>query len=363
VSTRPHSEDSRPDPASSNPAISVIVSTRNRAHYLPEVLQSLAAQECAIQYEVIVIDNGSTDATPALLDEWCRRDSRFRTAREPRPGLSRGKNAGIRMARASLLLYTDDDMRVHPRWVESYRALFVRHEGEVMVAGGPVVPMPHDLGTWPDWLAQAALVDAGLLDHHEERALKKFEYAWGGNMAVPKLLFEQLGCWNESAGLQADQRVTRMESEFFEDTELQDRVRRTGGSSWFCPGAVVYHRVDRQSVTPRRIAATAFARGRNDFCQHALRVWHQMDMVPKRNALQAALALAESLGQWGLWLILFRFSRRKGFFERARRAAYASGHSLESLRAGRSRMRIFRGAARVTFPARSLLLRLTPDVA
>jgi hypothetical protein len=88
-----------------------------------------------------------------------------------------------------------------------------------------------------------------------------------------------------------------------------------------------------------------------------------MDLVPKRNALQSALALAESLGRWGLWLILFRFSKRNDFFERVRRAAFASGNSLERLRAGRSRMRIFRGAARIAFPARSLLLRLTPDVA
>jgi glycosyltransferase involved in cell wall biosynthesis len=348
---------------SAEPAISVIVSTRNRAHYLPEVLRTLAAQECAVQFEVIVIDNGSTDGTQALLAEWCRHDSRFRTACEQQPGLSRGKNAGIAMARAPLLLFTDDDMRVSPDWVESYRNLFARHGSEVTLAGGPVNPIPHDLGAWPDWLAQGALVDAGLLDYHDERTLNRFEYVWGGNMAVPKLVFEQLGFWSESAGLQADQRVTRKESEFFEDTEFQDRIRKTGGSSWFCPGAVVYHRVDRQSVTPRRIASTAFARGRNDFWQHAMRVWHEIDLVPKRNALQAALALTESLGRWGLWLILFRFSGRSVFFERARIAAFASGSSLEGLRPGRSRMRIFRSAARVAFPARSLLLRLTPDVA
>jgi len=347
----------RPDPA-----ISVIISTRNRAHYLPEVLRTLAAQECDAPFEVIVIDNGSTDSTPALLEEWCRRDSRFRTACEPRPGLSRGKNAGIRMARAPLLVFTDDDMRVDPRWVDSYRSLFAGHEGALLLAGGPVVPIPHDLGAWPDWLDEAALADAGLLHHRDERALVKFEYVWGGNMAVPKFLFDQLGLWNETAGLQADQRVTREDSQFYEDTELQDRVRKAGGSTWFCPEAVVYHRVDRRSVTPRRISSTAFIRGRNDFWQQGLRVWHHVELVPKRNALGALLALAESLVRWGFWLIIFRFSRRKDFFERACRAAFISGHSLDSLRAGRKSMRLFLGAARVAFLARSLLLRLTPDV-
>lgn len=346
----------------SDPAISVIVSTRNRAHFLPEALRTLASQQCDAPFEVVVIDNGSTDGTPALLAEWCHRDSRFRTACEPRPGLSRGKNAGIRMARAPLLIFTDDDMRVHPRWVESFRRLFAAHEGDLMLAGGPVMPIPDDLGAWPDWLDEAALADVGLLQHGDERALVKSEYVWGGNMAVPKALFGQLGLWDEAAGLQADHRVTREDSQFYEDTELQDRARAAGGSTWFCPDAVVHHRVDRRSVTPRRISATAFSRGRNEFWQQELRVWPQAELVPKRNALRVPLVLAESLARWAFWVILFRCSRRREFFERARRAAFMSGRSLDSLRAGRKSLRLFLGAARVAFPARTLLLRLTPDV-
>src|SRR5687768_9827293 len=109
------------------PAVSVIISTRDRAYYLPEVLRTLIAQECEVPFEIVVIDNGSTDGTAELLQEWCTRDPRIRTAREPRPGLSRGKNAGIRTARAPLLLFTDDDVQVHPRWVAAYYELFSRN--------------------------------------------------------------------------------------------------------------------------------------------------------------------------------------------------------------------------------------------
>jgi glycosyltransferase involved in cell wall biosynthesis len=346
-----------------DPAVTVIVSTRNRAHYLPEVLRTLSAQDCEVPFEVIVVDNGSTDATPSVLGEWCARDPRFRMVSEPRPGLSRGKNAGIRASRAPLLLFTDDDMRVVPGWVASYDALFSRHEGNaLLLAGGPIVPIPYDLGQWPDWLDEPGLADAGLLDHREQRALRKFEYAWGGNMAVPRRLFDRFGLWDEAAGLQGDGRVTREDSEFFEDTELQDRVRKAGGSTWFCPQAVVYHRVDRASVTPRRILATAFARGRNDFWRQGLRDLDRVELVPKRNALKGIVALAESLLRWGFWLLLFRFWRRKTLFARARQAAIESGRSLDSLRAGRKSMRLFLGAATIVFPARSLLLRLTPDL-
>jgi len=326
------------------------------------VLQTLAVQQCDAPFEVIVIDNGSTDGTSVLLDEWCCRDPRFRTASEPLPGLSRGKNAGIRLARASLLIFADDDMRIHPHWVESYRRFFSGRDGEMVVAGGVVVPIPHDLGTWPDWLDEVALADVGLLHHRDERALVKFEYVWGGNMAVPKVVFDQLGLWDETAGLQADDRVTRQESRFYEDTELQDRVRGAGGSTWFCPEAIVHHRVNRQSITPRRLLSAAFSRGRNEFWQQRLRVWDRVELVPKRNALESVLALGVSLVRWGFWLIPFRFSKQRRFFERAWRAAFISGRSLDSLRAGRTSMRWFLSAARVAFPARSLLVRLTPDV-
>ena len=208
-------------------AISVIMSTRNRARYLPDALITLAAQQCDAPFEVILIDNASTDDTPALLKEWCRGDSRFRTAREPRLGLSRGKNAGIRMACAPLLLFTDDDMRVEPHWVEAYHNFFVRRKDDLIVSGGPIVPIPHDLGRWPDWLEEHALADAGLLHHREERVLRQFEYVFGGNMAVPRRLFDQLGLWDETAGLQGDEAMILDDSEDFEDTEFQDRDRKS----------------------------------------------------------------------------------------------------------------------------------------
>jgi len=337
------------------------MSTRNRAHYLPDALRTLAAQDCQAPFEVIVIDNASTDNTPAVLAEWCRTDSRFRTGREPCPGLSRGKNAGIRVACGPLLLFTDDDMRVEPHWIRAYHDLFTRRNDALIVSGGPIVPIPHDLGRWPDWLEEPALADAGLLHHREERVLRKFEYVFGGNMAVPMRLFDQFGLWDETAGLQGDKRVTLEDSEFFEDTEFQDRIRKAGGSVWFCPVAVAHHRVDRRTITPRRIASTAFSRGRNDIWIQELPIWHEVGLVPRRNALGCLLALAGSLFRWGLWVIMFRLSERKSFVERARRDAFASGRWLDSLRAGRSSMWLFLGAGRIAFLARRLLLRLTPD--
>jgi glycosyltransferase involved in cell wall biosynthesis len=344
------------------PAVSVILSTRNRAGYLPEVLGSLAAQTGDVPFEVVVVDNGSSDATPALLEDWCRRDPRFRATTEPRPGLSRGKNAGIRAATAPLLLFCDDDMRVAPSWIQAYHDFFARHRDGRLLAGGPVVPIPDDLGRWPDWFDEAALADAGLLHHHEERALRRFEYVWGGNMAVPRLLFDGLGGWEEAAGLQGEARVTNQDSAFFEDTEFQDRARAAGAEVWFCPAAPVRHRVARGGITPRRIAAMAFTRGRNDLWARELPRWGEVRLVPKTSALGCLLELTGSLASWSLWAGVFRLSGWKAPFERARRAAFAAGRALDSLRAGRGSMALFRAAARFAFPVRGLLLRVLPDV-
>ena len=343
-------------------AISVIVSSCNRAGYLSHTLGMLSSQQCEASFEVIVIDNASTDDTPAVLEEWCRRDSRFRAGHEPRPGHSRGKNAGIRMARGTLLLFTDDDMRIAPGWVQSYHDFFARRTDPRVLAGGPIVPVPHDLGEWPGWLDPEALADAGLLNHRDERRLGRFEYVWGGNMAIPRTLFDELGFWNEGAGLQDERKVTGQDSQFFEDTEFQDRLRASGGATWFCPGATVHHRVNRGAVTPRRIAATAFARGRNAVWASELPVWNDVALFPRRNMAVCMLALSAHLFRWGGALILFRLSGRRGFFEGARRAAFASGQWLDSMRAGRRSVRLFRGAGRIAFLARSVFQRLTPDI-
>jgi glycosyltransferase involved in cell wall biosynthesis len=94
-----------------DPQISIVISTHNRAAYLDGCLGSIANQNYPGRFEVVVIDNASQDNTGEVLAGWCGRDLRFRTAREPRLGQSMGKNLGVKMALAPLILFTDDDGR------------------------------------------------------------------------------------------------------------------------------------------------------------------------------------------------------------------------------------------------------------
>jgi GT2 family glycosyltransferase len=339
---------------SSDIGISVIISTRNRASYLADCLRSLAAQQGEVPHEVIVVDNGSEDATPELLTRWSREHPKFRWTREERAGLSRGKNAGIRMARAPLLLFTDDDVVVTPGWIRSYAEFFSRHPLDTVVAGGPITPVPEDLGAWPSWLDNSALIDVGKLDHGVERELQPPDYVFGANMAVPATVFSRLGLWNEDLGYTPEDRST------FEDTELQDRVWAAGRSVWFCPDAQIRHRVSRARASPGPILQSAFGRGRNDFWKDVRASRGDLSAAPRIGLVRGLAALVRNLLAEGLTVAWFRVRHGAVSLERARRAAWRGGRSFEMLRPGRDRTRRYGRIGRVTFLARSVLTRLAP---
>jgi GT2 family glycosyltransferase len=314
--------------------VSVIVCTRNRAQYLHTCFESLALQNCDTLFEVVVVDNGSTDNTAAVIQEWCRKDARFRTTREPRVGLSAAKNTGVRLARGRLLLFTDDDVVVDQHWIRTYVDFFGRRGEQSIIAGGPIVPIPHDLGAWPDWFDACALPDLGLLDYGVERPLGRQEYVWGANMAVPASNFSELGSWDESVGRRGETRGT------FEDTEYQDRVRAAGGTTWFCPFAKVHHRWPRPDLTPSRVLRTAFTRGRNAFWKDVLIQKEAGVFAPRRDYVRCLVLLVRSLGAFTFWSLVFRSSWKQDHFVRTHGAAWSAGATMDLLRAGRESGRL-----------------------
>lgn len=102
------------------PRVSVIVCTRNRAGRLGACLERIrtSGREAAVRWELVVVDNGSTDGTRELLDGWCHAaDHPVAVTSEPQPGLSAARNAGVRVARGEVLAFVDDDCLVEPGWL------------------------------------------------------------------------------------------------------------------------------------------------------------------------------------------------------------------------------------------------------
>src|SRR5271156_2755228 len=93
--------------------LSDILCTYNRAESLAKALASIAQSTVpdSIQWEVLVVDNNSRDATRSVVEEfWWRDPSRFRYLFEPKQGKSNALNAGIQQARGEILAFTDDDV-------------------------------------------------------------------------------------------------------------------------------------------------------------------------------------------------------------------------------------------------------------
>jgi glucosyl-dolichyl phosphate glucuronosyltransferase len=118
-------------------AVSVIICTYNRAADLEQTLDSLrdVALPSEGAAELIVVDNGSTDETAKVAQAFSRTGLAIRYVREARRGKGHAYNAGIAAARGRVLLFSDDDMRFPPDWIEGMCAPIFAGEADA-VAGG-----------------------------------------------------------------------------------------------------------------------------------------------------------------------------------------------------------------------------------
>jgi hypothetical protein len=131
----------RPAARVTAPRVSVVMPVRNGAAYLEEAVGSVLSQTLE-DLELIVVDDGSTDATPAILERVARSDDRVRVLRIPPSGLTPALNRGWREARADYVARLDaDDVALPTRLAN--QAAFLDDHPEVGVVGSAYVPLSH----------------------------------------------------------------------------------------------------------------------------------------------------------------------------------------------------------------------------
>jgi chlorobactene glucosyltransferase len=120
------------------PFVSIIVPARNEERNLPRLLPSLLSQRYP-HYEIIVVDDQSTDGTPQILAEWAERDERLRVIRGedlPRDegwmGKPHAMMQGARAAKGAWLLFTDADTMHSPLSLSSSVAYAIRHDIDLL---------------------------------------------------------------------------------------------------------------------------------------------------------------------------------------------------------------------------------------
>jgi len=221
---------------------SVVIATYNRAHLLVETLRALDAQQVppTLQWEVIVIDNNSSDRTKETVRRFGETSHvAVRYEFEPRQGQSFARNAGIEAAKGAVILFTDDDILPNRTWVSGMlSALTIDHLHGV---GGRVLPqweaaLPGWLSARPDLLSWLALVEedtACLLEY----PLSPTRRIVGASMAFRREVFEEFGLFQTSLGHRGRRFYGQEEVEFIH--RLLQKERRIG----YDPSVVVHHRI------------------------------------------------------------------------------------------------------------------------
>jgi glycosyltransferase involved in cell wall biosynthesis len=176
-----------------SPAITVVICTHNRAELLQKAIQSLVDQDCAQdEFEVLVVDNGSTDNTREVVERFSVVGN-IRYLAEPEIGLCIARNTGWRNARGEYVAYLDDDAIAAPCWIASIARAFSRHSNAGTV-GGRVEPIWEDAR--PDWLSNELALGLTIVDWSEhERIIPDINCEWlvGANMAMPKSVLDKVG--------------------------------------------------------------------------------------------------------------------------------------------------------------------------
>ncbi len=230
---------------SKEPEISVVISTYNRCELLPAALESAFTQNSGdVSYEVMVVDNNSTDRTRQVVESFAERANvSLIYIFEGRQGVSHARNAGIAAARAPIVAFFDDDVNVSPDWVANIKRIFNQNPKADCV-GGKVLPQWS--GEPPSWLTNDHWSPLALQDYGETPFYVNTNREIclvSANLAFRREVFERIGVFAPEL-----QRVKGGIGSI-EDFEFELRFYRNGGQGLYEPSLVVTAPVEPERLT------------------------------------------------------------------------------------------------------------------
>jgi glycosyltransferase involved in cell wall biosynthesis len=221
--------------------VTVVVPTSGRAGYLEVTLDSLSSQRTATPHEVLVVDDGATDATPEIAERFGARVVRHAERR----GLNAARNTGLREARGDLIAFVDDDVFVPPGWLDALVEGAERHP-EADAFGGPIRARfeghaPRACGREDPPITTLDLGPADV----------EAEMVWGANFAVRRSAVERVGEFDES-----------FDRGHGDEEEWLLGLRAAGGRIVYLAGAGLDHRRAPGDSGLGSLARAAYRRGR-----------------------------------------------------------------------------------------------------
>lgn len=266
---------------------SVVIPTYNRSDFLGRALRGLLDQSLKPgDYEIIVVDDGSADATPQAVKDLSLPESRLRYLRQENKGPAAARNLGVSEARGDIILFTGDDCLPDSRLLEEH-SLAHQQEGDVGVIGH--VAWHPELKITPFMLFLEEGVQFGFR-HIKDPERAPYWAFYTSNCSIRKRRLEEVGGFDEDFKHAA-----------WEDIELAYRLTQRGLRLLYRPSAITYHHhattlehyMQRQRLAGR---AAALTWQKHPELREELGVAHAARIVAVHQFYEGVLGYAFSVG-------------------------------------------------------------------
>lgn len=238
--------------------LSVIICTYNRDKYLGETLQRLAGNHFEGPWELLLINNNSTDSTETICHTFATQHPNisFRYLVETKQGLSYARNRGIQEAKGDWLVFLDDDAFVGENYLE--RLLQYIHDLPQMDAfGGRISPL-FENGEMPAWFSKWSASWVSAIDKGDKVCPFTKDYPIGANMGFSKRIADQCGLFNTDLGRSGKNLIGGEEKDYF------NRLKSLNATIYYLPEIEVQHCIPSSRTTDEYICRLGLGVGKSE---------------------------------------------------------------------------------------------------
>ena len=224
--------------------LTAIICTYNRAKYIGNLLDSIAANDLEkSEYEIVLVDNNCTDNTREICDTFAESHKavQFRYTQESEQGLSAARNRGIKEAKGDVLVYIDDDALVDTWYLRTIAEYMSAHP-EISAIGGKILPLYET--EEPEWMSPytKTLLTAWMDFGDEIRPFPKGKFPGGGNSAYRTEVFEKVGLFNTELGRKGDSLMGA------EEKDIYDKMNVRGMQYMYVPAMTLHHIIPQRKL-------------------------------------------------------------------------------------------------------------------